>query len=122
MSKHIQAYFQTENEAEHVRTLLQTYDTEDLEVGKLDDGYSGGRRLIVPVFGAGSDPQINGAGVGGTGAGVVPAAVIGRDDDEVDFDGDRDLHYVLSAKVLDEDYEELRNLVRHNRGHVERVD
>ncbi|SFL31137.1 hypothetical protein SAMN03159341_10513 [Paenibacillus sp. 1_12] len=122
MSKHIQAYFQTENEAEHVRTLLQTYDTEALEVGKLDDGYAGNRRIIIPIADTGAGAQANGTGVVGAG-GIAPAAVIGdADDDDLDLDGHRDLHYALSAKVLEEDYEEIRNLVRRNRGHVERVD
>jgi hypothetical protein len=121
MSKHIQAYFNTENEAEHVRTLLQTYDVEALEVGRLDGGYKGDRRIIVPVFGVGSD-TFAGAGVTGNGAGVAPAAVVGGIDDDLDLDSHHELQYVLSAKVLEEDYEEIRNLVRHNRGHVERVD
>jgi hypothetical protein len=123
MSKHIQAYFHTENEAEHVKTLLQTYNVETLEVGKLDQGYQGEGRVILPVMAMGSDTS-TGTGVGdGSGTGFAPAAVMGGvDDDDLDLDGHHDLHYVLSAKVLEEDYEEIRNLVRHNRGHVERVD
>ncbi|MEK3723657.1 hypothetical protein [Paenibacillus sp. FSL H8-0034] len=120
MSKHIQAYFQTENEAEHVRTLLQTYDTEAVEVGKLDDGYAGDRRIIIPIADTGAGTQANGTGVIGAG-GIAPAAVMG-DEDDLDLDGHRDLHYVLSAKVLEEEYEEIRNMIRHNRGHVERLD
>lgn len=123
MSKHIQAYFQTENEAEHIRTLLQTYDTEAVEVGKLDDGYRGDRRVILPIIGVSSDMQSNGAGIVAANAGgLAPATVIGDMDDELDVDRHRDLHYVLSAKVLEEEYEEVRNLIRNNRGHVERVD
>ncbi|NHN30862.1 hypothetical protein [Paenibacillus agricola] len=122
MSKHIQAYFHTENEAEHVRILLQTYNIEALEVGKLDDGYQGDRRVIVPVFGVGSDTT-SGTGVTGNETGVAPAAVMGGvDDDDLDMDGHRNLHYVLSVKVQEEDYEEIRNLIRRNSGHVERVD
>jgi hypothetical protein len=120
MAKHIQAYFETENEAEHIRVLLQTYNTEDLEVGKLADGHLGGRNIIVPIAAVGGS---TGAGIGlnGSGGGVAPLAAVSAADDEL-WDGDNNLHYVLSAKVLEEDYEEIRNLIRHNRGHVERVD
>lgn len=121
MSKHIQAYFNTESEAEHVRTLLQTYNVEGLEVGRLDGGYKGDSRVIVPIYGVGFDTSA-GTGVTGNGAGIAPAAVVSGIDDDLDLDGHHKLEYVLSVKVLEEDYEEIRNLVRHNRGHVERVD
>jgi hypothetical protein len=117
MGKHIQAYFETENEAEHIRVLLQTYDTESVEVSKLDDGYLGGRNFIIPIAAVGSDTTTSGVGVSGAGSGIAPVAAVGSMEN-----GDHNLQYVLTAKVLEEDYHEIRNLIRHNRGHVERVD
>jgi hypothetical protein len=125
VSRHIQAYFETENEAEHIRTLLQTYDTESVEVSRLDDGYLGGRNIIVPIAAVGTDSANTGSGLGvnGAGAGIAPFTAVGAlDEDELDADAHHNLHYVLTAKVLEEEYEEVRNLIRHNRGHVERVD
>lgn len=145
MSKQIQAYFRTENEAEGARTTLQTYKTEHLEVGQLHEELGRGANIIVPLV------PWNVSGVGGsvTGAGPVgsspaaPGAVVEtrastgversedqsttEQDDWVDgaelTDSDyKDLRYVLSAKVDDTDYEEIVRILRTNNAYVERFE
>lgn len=144
MSKQIQAYFRTENEAEGARTTLQTYKTDHLEVGQLQEAVGRGTNILVPLV------PWNVAGVGGstTGTGGVggpagaPGAIVGTRDvsnsersedvpadhddwvdgaDLTDADYD-DLKYVLSAKVSDADYEDIVRKLRANNAYVERFD
>ncbi|MFE6078303.1 hypothetical protein ACFVQB_28045 [Paenibacillus sp. NPDC057886] len=147
MTKHIQAYFRTEDEAEGARTSLQTFRTEHLEVGQLDSAVGRDKRILVPLV-----PYNTAGGVGTNGAmGVgaapgVPASEnvipivsnVDRDTergtrDNVNEDGDLldaadvssadydNLHYVLSAKVRDEDYEEIIHKLRSNQAYVEEL-
>lgn len=147
MTKHIQAYFRTEDEAEGARTSLQTFRTEHLEVGQLDSAVGRDKRIMVPLV-----PYNTAGGVGTNGAmGVgaspgVPASEnvipvvsnVDRDTergsrDNVNEDGDLldaadvfsgdydDLRYVLSAKVRDEDYEEIIHKLRSNQAYVEEL-
>ncbi|TDF91242.1 hypothetical protein [Paenibacillus piri] len=127
MSRGIQSYFHTENEAEDVRVLLAKYDTDMLEVGIRDDGTRrNGRTLIFPLA-ADITPNGTGATMAGAtaavtdnGAGLAP--LLGADD----LDGGSDewdrLHYVLSVRVNDSDYEEVVHLIRRNGGYVARPD
>ncbi|PQP84914.1 hypothetical protein C0Q44_10500 [Paenibacillus sp. PCH8] len=148
MTKHIQAYFRTEDEAEGARTSLQTFRTEHLEVGQLDSAVGRDTRVMVPLV-----PYNTAGGVGTNGAmgvgaapgvpaseNVIPVVTdVNRDPDRdkrdrVNEDGDmldaadvssadyNDLHYVLSAKVRDEDYEEIVHKLRSNRAYVEELD
>ncbi|TXK83718.1 hypothetical protein [Paenibacillus sp. N3.4] len=132
MSKMIQAYFHTENEAEDARISLLKYDPELLEVGSLEAGYSGEGRLLIPLIaGAGS---VGGSGIN-NGVGIVGsygavASLLGDDvsihdpayTDEFKEEDLKDLHYVLSAKVKEADYSEAVSLLRHNHGHLEKLD
>ena len=144
MTKHIQAYFRTEDEAEGARTSLQTFRTEHLEVGQLDSAIGRDTRVMVPLV-----PYNTAGGVGTNGAmgvgaapgvpaseNVIPVvANVDRDAerdtrDRVNEDGDMlsaadvssadydDLHYVLSAKVRDEDYDEIVHKLRSNHAYV----
>ncbi|MBR2563361.1 MAG: hypothetical protein IKE29_01900 [Paenibacillus sp.] len=149
MAKHIQAYFRTEDEAEGARTSLQTFRTEQLEVGQLDAAIGRDTRVMIPLV-----PYNTAAGGVGTngamGVGAAPGApasenvipVVSDVDREaerdprnrVNQDGDMldaadvttgdydDLHYVLSAKVRDEDYEEIIHKLRSNHAYVEKLD
>ncbi|SMF89088.1 hypothetical protein SAMN05661091_4521 [Paenibacillus uliginis N3/975] len=145
MSKQIQAYFRTEDEAEGARMTLITYKTEKLEVGQLQEAVGRGTNILVPLV------PLNAAGLGGstTGTGSVggvagtAGAIVGtRDvtdlersedapasefDEWVDaadlIDADyRELKYVLSAKVNDTDYEDIVRMLRSNHAYVERFD
>ncbi|MDF2963273.1 MAG: hypothetical protein K0S39_5008 [Paenibacillus sp.] len=124
MTKSIQAYFRTENEAEDVRILLQKYDTDMLEVGPIEDGTNLERGVYVPLA---AGISTNGTGNSGTGAagavsdantGLAPLAGFAS----LDNDEDHDLHYVLSVQVNDADYNEIVHLIRSNQGHVARPD
>ncbi|NOU97165.1 hypothetical protein GC093_28645 [Paenibacillus sp. LMG 31456] len=123
MTKPIQAYFRTENEAEDVRILLQKYDTEMLEIGEIEEnGLTSNSELVVPLGAA-----ISPVGTGGAGAiafsqsneGYDPllGASIDNQEDELD-----DFRYVLSVKVNESDFGKVVQLIQNNNGHVLRTD
>lgn len=135
MSRPIQAYFHTENEAEDVRIKLQTYRVEQVEIGELDEAPDRDTPLLpVAVAGAGTVP----AGVGYAGSEAGPIAATGaaaagaylgfRTLDEAghDKDGDgsddRELRYALSARVAEEQYDEVVEMIRRHQGHVAKPD
>ena len=147
MAKHIQAYFRTEDEAEGARTSLQTFRTEHLEVGQLDSAVGRDKRILLPLV---PYNTAGGAGTNGTmGVGTAPGVpasenvvpVVSNVDrnadrdsrDNLNRDGDLlgaadvssddydDLHYVLSAKVQDEDYDEIIHKLRSNNAYVEEL-
>jgi hypothetical protein len=49
MSKSIQAYFNTENEAEDAKILLQTLAADMLEIEETGEEELGGVRFIMPL-------------------------------------------------------------------------
>ncbi|KQY82537.1 hypothetical protein ASD24_14180 [Paenibacillus sp. Root52] len=148
MAKHIQAYFRTEDEAEGARISLQAYRTEHLEVGQLDGAVGRSNRILIPLVPyttTGATGTSGGVGVGtapgapGTGNVVPVIADVDRNRetdprDRVNEDGDllnaadvspgdySDLHYVLSAKVSDEDYDDIVHKLRSNHAYVEELD
>lgn len=148
MSKQIQAYFRTEDEAEGARTSLLTYHTEQLEVGQLQDPIRSGTNILVPLVpwnNSGTAGATMGAGTAAAPGGVIgaPGVVIGGDraltgdlaEDRADGDRtdgwreadvtDRDygeLKYALSVKVRDEDYDAIVHKLRANHAYVERFD
>lgn len=79
MSKHIQAYFKTESEAEGARMSLMTFTTEQLEVGELQGGvgYGGNNggtgRVVVPLvpLSGTTNAGFNGGAVGSGSAGSM---------------------------------------------------
>lgn len=134
MSRQIQAYFRTEDDAEGARTTLLTYSTEQLEVGQLQDPVRGGGNILVPLVpwgNSGTGGATTGATTMGAPGGVVgaPGVIVGSrdasrdraedrpDSDDVNGSGWReadvtdrdydDLSYVLSVKVRDEDYDQI---------------
>ncbi|KQX46572.1 MULTISPECIES: hypothetical protein [unclassified Paenibacillus] len=123
MSRMIQAYFHTENQAEHARILLLKYSPDMLEVGRLPDGYNGTGRVLLPFVdgvGTGGETNLN-SGVGIVG--VMPTVETHSSDAYWDKNEDEDaLHYVLSAKVSDVDYPAAVDLLRRNHAHMEKID
>ncbi|WIV18437.1 hypothetical protein QPK24_18905 [Paenibacillus polygoni] len=146
MSKRIQAYFRTEDEAEGARTSLQVYATEQLEVGALESAIGRERHILLPFVpnsaGSGAASGTGGVGVTGTGGSAqgLPIVPVITDEDpkevvSADVNGNReggilnaedvssadlgDLRYVLSCKVNDEEYNDVVNKIRQNGGYVE---
>lgn len=145
MTKRIQAYFKTEDEAEGARTSLQVYATEQLEVGELETGVGRDKHILLPFVpnngGTGTTSGTGGLGVAGVGTPQgVPIVPVITDNDRgevasADINGNReggilnaedvssadldDLRYVLSCKVNDEEYNDVVNKIRQNGGFVE---
>lgn len=152
MSKKIQAYFQTENDALSANTRIQAYGAEYLEVSELPDAIGRDSRLLipfaagVPISGTpGSSGGFSTAASGMTNAAGNPAAAYmaiddsdgslsAIDDDSRDgrssgavesdyYDGDRSLlRYVMAATVKDEVYADVVKAIRRNGGYVEVFD
>lgn len=148
MTKHIQAYFQTEDQAEGARTTLQTFNVKQLEVGRLPHQISQSGKVLVPLVpiatntggAVGTAGAPSGAGPGGI---VAPTAIIenredrleGEDSPHSDSDNDAaysasnatekdydDLKYVLSASVMEADVEHVVQALRTNNAFVEILD
>ncbi|MEK8132862.1 hypothetical protein WMW72_33775 [Paenibacillus filicis] len=132
MSQHIQAYFHNESDAEHVRSLLQTYPIEQIEVGAIEEAPD--HSLLLFPLGAAvgsSNAAIGAAGAsypsgstGGTAAAFVGLNEAERISHDANNDGvdDREHHYALSAHVKEGDYREVVDLIRSNGGAVLRED
>ncbi|MFD1772837.1 hypothetical protein [Paenibacillus rhizophilus] len=142
MTRRIQAYFRTEDEAEGAKTALLSFDAEGLNAGALTDPLGEDRRLLLPLM-----PPNNLAGSGSTFAafGAAPAAVpvvtadnnadraplsgddsLGTDDlraDRMYSGGDLDhLHYVMEIKASDEDFNAVVHTLRSKNAYVEIFD
>ncbi|QWU15050.1 hypothetical protein SAMN04487895_109258 [Paenibacillus sophorae] len=142
MTRRIQAYFRTEDEAEGAKTALLSFDADGLDVWTLTDPLKADRRLLLPLV-----PTNNLAGSGSTFAafGAAPAAVpvvaadvnegrapmkgddsFGTDDlraDRMYADGDLEgLHYVMEIKVTDEDFNAVVHTLRSKKAFVEIFD
>ncbi|ANS75465.1 hypothetical protein AWM70_13315 [Paenibacillus yonginensis] len=152
MSRHIQAYFKTEDDAESARTRLIGYSLENLEVGRLEGGIGNDREILIPIAPVGSTPgmyaggaQTAGGGSGGvyTTQSAIPLNNVKDNDTEAERDRreDRpeqddlelgtypisnddynDLQYVLSARVNEQQYEEVVQKLRSEGAYVERFD
>lgn len=147
MSKHIQAYFYSEDQAEGARSSLIPYGLEQLEVGKLEKGIGRSSNLLVPlapiqnVNSTASGGMIPSSGFAGTTStqGTVPF-IINTDDinassnednkdskednglqgDIMNDEGDlSSLRYVLSAKAKDQQYDEVVSKLRTLGAYVE---
>ncbi|GAB6929399.1 hypothetical protein JCM10914A_33820 [Paenibacillus sp. JCM 10914] len=94
MSKQIQAYFRTEDDAEGARTTLLTYNTEHLEVGRLENRIRSGGNILVPIVpwtNSGTAGSTAGATTIGAPGGVVgaPGLIVGATNRERDIAEDR---------------------------------
>lgn len=89
MSKHIQAYFETESQAEGAKTSLLSFETEHLETGSLENTLTRDNNLLGPFVSnqAGAGSALFGGAVFGTGGltgttgpqTVVPLVALDRD-------------------------------------------
>jgi hypothetical protein len=73
MSRRIQAYFKTENDAEDVRVRLQGYGASEIEVGQVEN-HDGVGNFLFPLAVSGA---VVPAGVGGIGAGGATGSTMG---------------------------------------------
>lgn len=151
MSKHIQAYFRTEDDAEGARSRLVSFSVEHLEVGRIAEDLGASRNLLIPTVPFGSTAGMYSGGAQATTnvsavfmtqnpsvTRVENASEAQRDihqdrpeDLEVglgeypvsdrDYEGEeyRNLAYVLSGKVSDEDCDEVVKRLRSEGGYVE---
>lgn len=136
MSKIIQAYFRTEDEAESARIKLMTFETNNMEVGRLDDTLDTRRILLFPYAAATTSGYSSGTGMG---AGIAGERGIGSvaaynilegeqdpneiyDEDEVEEMSVEEFNYVLTAHVKEEEYKDIVRIIRQNRGSVEVLD
>ncbi|WP_151735975.1 hypothetical protein [Paenibacillus tengchongensis] len=146
MSKRIQAYFRSEDEAEGAKTSLIPYGVGDMEVSALTDPLridgKHRRNILLPLV-----PYNNSAMAGGafgavgsadiaTGPVVVPSVALnddeldrgdlGRDSEHSEVyanDGDLDdINYVMDLKVADESYHEVVETLRGKHAYVEVFD
>lgn len=152
MAKHIQAYFKSEDQAEGARTSLLSFETEQVEVGRLEQSIGRDANILVPFV------PVSNSAAGGTygavgypgaagGQGFVPVvmpnstiadgggdheeAMARKERDETDpvMDlndfGDEDydsLQYVLSLKVRDQDYDAVVHKLRSQGAFVAKLD
>lgn len=141
MSKHIQAYFQTEDQAESAKTTLLTYKTENLEVSKLGETIGRNNNLMLPLVAVNPSGNVNNSGaVGVMGGGVAGNNIVPIIDNDIDSgsnvntngtfvdaadvtpDNYENLNYVLVAKVKDEQYDEIVQKLRQVHAYVEKMD
>ncbi|AZK46549.1 hypothetical protein [Paenibacillus lentus] len=152
MAKHIQAYFNSEDQAEGAKTSLLSFETEHVEVGRLEQSIGRDSSILVPFV------PVNNSATGGTygavgypgaagGQGVIPVgapnsslsdenvdgmqSARGRErqeaDSVVDWNdfGDEDyesLQYVLSVKLQEKDYDAAVHKLRSQGAFVAQLD
>ncbi|WP_410514369.1 hypothetical protein PaeBR_08250 [Paenibacillus sp. BR2-3] len=143
MTKRIQAYFKTEDEAEGAKTSLISYNVEGLEVWPLTDPLERrDRNILMPLVPLNNGGMAGGAfGTLGTGSPGAVAIVPGITDSESlnetdsrsntneardnilfhDSDLD-DVHYVMDLKVGEQHYSEVIDVLRGKNGYVEVFD
>ncbi|WP_438347079.1 hypothetical protein ACP8HI_15270 [Paenibacillus sp. FA6] len=126
MSKQIQAYFQTEDQAEGAKTSLLAFKTENLEVSKLENAITRDTNLLTPLVAISPSDNMNTIGtLGMSGAGgvvgnnIVPIVMDNDPQSDMTTDNFEGLNYVLVVKVEDENYDEIVQSLRRNNAHIE---
>jgi hypothetical protein len=111
MSRKLQAYFQTEDEALSVKDQLIKYNPTNLEIGYLEDnGSQDTIPLAVPIVTGGVSYVNNGVM-----APAPAAAVVGQGQEE-QYNIYRS---VLSGEINEGSYDEAVDLILSNGGHIE---
>ncbi|MDB5085559.1 MAG: hypothetical protein JWN30_2445 [Bacilli bacterium] len=114
MSKKIQAYFNNESDALNVKDQLLKYDNNVVEIGVTEDTMEDIDQFELP-FAIGTINQ----GIGVTGSlSDLSATTLEEWEQGTTGANYRNFHSVLTAKVKDENYEEVVDLIRRNQGHV----
>lgn len=149
MTRKIQAYFRTENEAQGAKTALISYQVDGLEVWPLTDPIGDDRRILSPIAPF-SNTSIATGTVGSLGADSTPAAGAmllpgvssseTGDESETNYsvnedhvsaavadgeleDGDlSELRYVIELSVAEENYNEVVEILRGKGAFLEQFD
>ncbi|MEK4352767.1 hypothetical protein MKX41_18115 [Paenibacillus sp. FSL R5-0475] len=149
MTRKIQAYFRTENEAEGAKIALISYKVDGLEVWPLTDPIGEDRRILFPIAPF-SNTTLAAGTVGTLGTGSTPAAGAmlapgvaaseTRDESETHYSVDEDqvsadvadgeledgdlskLRYVMDLSVAEENYNEVVETLRGKGAFVEQFD
>jgi hypothetical protein len=113
MSRKLQAYFQTEDEAMSVKDQLIKYNATNVEIGYLEDNGSEDRiPLAVPIVTGGTSYVNNGVMAPNP---VSAAAAMGQGQED-QFNIYRS---VLSGEISEGSYDEAVDLILSNGGHIE---
>ncbi len=107
MTKHVQAFFKTENDAEDVKSHLQTLKVDDARVDTLPDADN--KMILTPLAFSGNNAHGMGAGGG------IVATFDAKDGTPVD---DSPRPNSLEFSVADDDYQEALKIIMENDGHV----
>ncbi|WP_379134974.1 hypothetical protein [Paenibacillus sp. sgz500958] len=135
MTRRIQAYFRTEDEAEGAKTALIAYNVEGLDVWPLTDPLDQGRFNTTAM--AGTAVGTTGGSGSPPAAAIVPGFTSSEVFDDRDHrapdgeiressdvrDGDlKNLHYVMELKAPEEHYNEVVHILRGKHAFVEVFD
>lgn len=128
MTKQIQAYFKTEDDAESAKTKLIGTRTEHLEVSRLGTALDGNRHILLPIAPVNMTGNMNTGGAMGAGgvpgvAYATPAVPVVNEENDIyrqsedtppeervtrrDMNGDEPLLGVADASAEPEDYRDL---------------
>lgn len=140
MTKRIQAYFKSEDDAQGAKTALIPYSV-DMEVWPLTDPLARDHRILVPLIPLGNSAMSAGgfstsgtSTAPGAGAALVTSTGIPQSIDETENlsndkqpyeddiigDGDlKELRYVAELKVEDQKYNEIVHILRGKGAYVE---
>lgn len=117
MTRKIQAYFRTENEAEGAKTALISYKVDGLEVWPLTDPIGEDHRILFPIAPFNNNTSIASGMAGTFGTASTPAAgaVVLPDLNDYETRDQPETHYSvdedqLSADVVDEGVNDLEDV------------
>jgi hypothetical protein len=119
MTKMLQAYFQTEDDALLVRDELIKLEAKKIEIGNRDGHEEGDIPLAAPLFVGNSSLGGTGAtgAAGGSGGTAAPLFGLGALDAETNK-RNRDYPTVLSAEISESHYDEAVESIKMNKGHI----
>src|SRR5690625_1059072 len=108
MSRNVQVYFHTENDAERLKATLSKFTVSNIVIDQLEEADS--KRLVVPNV----PIQSGGANLPHSETGSYPIGY-----QEVDKD-DKPRHAVISIEVAEDDLNDVLRAVKELDGHVDR--
>ncbi|MFC4402640.1 hypothetical protein [Gracilibacillus xinjiangensis] len=112
MSRFIQAFFKTEDDAETVKTDLVKLKTSSIRIDHLPDAQQ--TMLLTPLAYGGNNSS-NSSTVGGGG---IVAAFTKNNGQEVSDDSPRD--YTIEFEVEEEDFEAALKVIMESDGYIDR--
>ncbi len=107
MSKHVEAYFKTENDAESAKAELQSLRTENELVEAIPEDAN----LTTSII------PLGGANQFGAGAGV--AGALDPDDESAPGSNDEHLTHLLQFQVHEEDFDQALHTIQKHYGHMD---